>query len=132
MGSESQSRTVIDWTARVRVEEHELGMSFSVLLFLGDNIPENPADWQTSSAFTGAHHVYTTRGPVQGGRPRGGVVEGFVHLNRAIAKKRGTSSPGSFEPSVVEPYLKKELDWRVQKVVSRHSTLEPCILKSPE
>ena len=41
------------------------------------------------------------------------VVEGFVHLNLPIAKLSGL---GSLDPDVVEPYLTKELQWRVKKV----------------
>jgi tyrosinase len=41
------------------------------------------------------------------------VVEGFVHLNEGIAKYSGLSS---YEPSVVTPYLKNNLHWRVQTV----------------
>jgi tyrosinase len=37
-------------------------------------------------------------------------VEGFVHLNNAIAK---LSNCPSFEPDVVIPYLRENLHWRV-------------------
>jgi tyrosinase len=44
---------------------------------------------------------------------RDAVVEGFVHLNDGIIEHSGLDS---LEPDVVEPYLKHNLHWRIQKV----------------
>ncbi|KAF9267055.1 hypothetical protein L218DRAFT_716703, partial [Marasmius fiardii PR-910] len=41
------------------------------------------------------------------------TLEGFVHLNDAIVNHAGLPS---LDPSVVEPYLTRELHWRVVKV----------------
>ena len=41
------------------------------------------------------------------------VIEGFVHLNEAIAR---LSHLNSFDPSAVKPYLQQNLHWRVLKV----------------
>ncbi|PBL03308.1 tyrosinase [Armillaria gallica] len=104
-----------DWTARIWVKKYALGGSFSVLIFLGE-VPENPESWRTSPSFVGAHHAFVNSAADQCENCRNQadlVIEGFVHLNTAIAKRSGL---GSFEPAVVEPYLKRELSWRVQKV----------------
>lgn len=104
-----------DWTARVEFRKYELGVSFSVLLFLGQ-VPEDPEEWLVSPNFVGAHHAFvnTAAGHCANCRNQGTLVEeGFVHLNHAIAQHSGL---GSLEPGVVEPYLTEQLQWRVQKV----------------
>ncbi|VDC02339.1 unnamed protein product [Peniophora sp. CBMAI 1063] len=109
---------VYSWVARVRVKKYEVGASFSVLFFLGKSaeIPEDPSAWRSSPIFVGGHHVFvnTVAGHCANCRnQRELVVEGYVHLDRAIA--RDGSSLGSFEPRVIVPYLKDNLQWRVQK-----------------
>lgn len=104
-----------DWTARIRVKKYALQGSFSVLIFLGE-VPENPRSWRSSPSFVGAHHAFVNSAAEQCENCRNQadlVIEGFVHLNTAIAQRSGL---GSFEPAVVEPYLKRELSWRIQKV----------------
>ncbi|KAK0480190.1 photo-regulated tyrosinase [Armillaria novae-zelandiae] len=103
-----------DWTARIRVKKYTLGGSFSVLIFLGE-VPEDPRSWRSSPSFVGAHHAFVNSAAEQCENCRNQadlVIEGFVHLNTAIAQRSGL---GSFEPAVVEPYLKRELSWRIQK-----------------
>ena len=104
-----------DWTARIHVKKYEVGGSFSVLLFLG-TVPANPAEWRTSPHYVGAHHAFVNSTPQRCAncRRQGDlVIEGFVHLNEAIAR---LSHLNSFDPSAVKPYLQQNLHWRVLKV----------------
>ncbi|KAI0322394.1 tyrosinase [Amylostereum chailletii] len=105
-----------DWTARIQVKKYALGGSFSVLIFLGE-VPEDPAQWRSSPSFVGAHHAFVNTSAERCANCRTQadvVVEGFVHLNNAIARR--APELGSFDPSVVHPYLSRELSWRVQRV----------------
>jgi len=106
-----------EWTARIRFNQHELGTSFAVCLFLCDNaeIPSNPRDWQIAPTFVGASHAYVAERREGYGyeSPGDDVTQGFVHLNRGIIKLSGLRS---LEPEVVKPYLKSKLQWKVQKV----------------
>ncbi len=114
-GSGSSSGGIWDWTARIHVKKYAVGSSFSVLLFLGE-VPENPADWRTSPHYAGAHHAFVNSAPQQCAncrRQQELVIEGFVHLNEAIAAHSGL---GTFEPDAVQPYLQENLHWRVLKV----------------
>lgn len=118
--SNPASNTYYDWTARIRFKKYELNGSFSVLLFLGSPIPSSThaAQWRASPAFVGAHHAFvnSAAGQCENCRAQAEadvVVEGFVHLNGALARRSGL---GSFEPEVVVPYLRRELAWRVQRV----------------
>ncbi|KIM38482.1 hypothetical protein M413DRAFT_75996 [Hebeloma cylindrosporum] len=122
-----------DWTARIEFRKYELGVSFSVLLFLGE-VPEDPEQWLVCSNFVGAHHAFvnTAAGQCANCRNQGTLVEeGFVHLNHAIAEHSGL---GSLDPEVVEPYLTEQLQWRVQKVdgsVAELESLEVCVIGTP-
>jgi len=106
--------TVIhDYATRIHFKKYELGGSFAVLIFLGE-VPDDPSQWRTSPSFVGAHAAYVYGGASQYGNrsdKADSYSEGFVHLNPAIAKRSGLPS---FEPSDVLPYLKENLDWRVQ------------------
>jgi len=117
---------LFDWTARIEFKKYELGSSFSVLIFLG-SVPEDPEQWLVSANFVGALHAFVNSkaGHCANCRNQGQLVqEGFVHLNQAIVQHSGLNS---LDPDVVEPYLTKELHWRVQKVDG-----EPADLRSLE
>ena len=104
-----------DWTACVQVKKYEIGGSFSVLLFLG-TVPANLTVWHQSTRYAGAHHAFVNSTPERCAncRRQGDmVIEGFVHLNEAIAR---LSRLNSFDPTAVKPYLQENLQWRVLKV----------------
>jgi len=97
-----------EWTARIEFDKCELGSSFSALLFLG-KVPDDPEEWQVSPNFVGSHSAFSTGGC------RSQPSEGFVHLDRGILEHSGLHS---LEPKVIEPYLTRALEWRVQLVMS--------------
>jgi tyrosinase len=104
-----------DWTVRIHFKKYELGGSFAVLIFLGE-VPGDASQWRTSRSLVGSHHAFVNSAASQCDNCRDQadlVVEGFVHLNSAIAAKSGLSS---YEPDVVIPYLKDNLHWRIQAV----------------
>jgi tyrosinase len=113
-GEEAAPNVVLEWTSRVHFKKHELGGGFAVLIFLGE-VVEDPEQWRTSRSFVGAHHAYVSAASLYGGGQAlaGAVSEGFVQLNAAIAERSGLSS---YEPDEVVPYLKDNLDWRIQAV----------------
>lgn len=106
--SNGSRRSIIDWTVRICLNAYELNGSYSVLIFLGD-VPDDPDIWMLSPSYVGMHCAYVSSTVDQ--KPV--ITQGFVHLNHWIAEK---SRLGSFDPSVVEPYLKDKLSWRAQMV----------------
>lgn len=109
-----------DWTVRVNVDQYAVGTSFSVLLFLGPVLPD-PETWQIGecdtfvggvSAFVNCSSELCENCKRQ--RDEGIIIEGFIHLNRSIA--RMAPELGTLEPDAVKPWLKERLRWRVQKV----------------
>lgn len=106
-----------DWAARIQAKKFELGHGYAVLIFLGE-VPDDQQHWRTCPSFVGAHCAFVNSHTDQCANCREQeelIVEGFVHLNEGIAKHSGLSS---YEPSVVAPYLKNNLHWRVQSVRS--------------
>ena len=110
---------VHDWTARIHFKKYELGGSFAVMNILGD-VPGDGNQWRTSSSYVGGHYAFVIsaanqysncRKQVDIVERRGPVVEGFVHLNLAIAKNSGLNS---YEPEKFIICLKESLHWRVQ------------------
>ena len=93
-----------DWTARGEFKKYEFGTSFSVLNFLSQ-VPENHREWRRSLTYVGSHHAFvnsTARSCASCSNQQDLVVEGFVHLNNAIARHSGLNS---LESNVVGPYL---------------------------
>ena len=80
--SSAPDRGFWDWTDGVEFKQHELGTSFSVLIFLGQ-VPENPREWRVSPNFVGAHHAFVNSAGANRNQ-QDFVVEGFVHLNQGI------------------------------------------------
>jgi hypothetical protein len=111
--NEGASNVVYEWTTRIHAKKYELGGSFSVLIFLGEVSKDDPSTWHTSPAFVGSHHILVSGMDNPQGDRADSVSEGFVHLNTVIAKRSGLSS---FEPSGVVPYLKENLNWRIEAV----------------
>ena len=108
-------RDIYDWTVRACFKKYELGTTFSVLFFLGP-VPESPEEWLDSENYVGAVHAFVNSSAARCANCRHSPdlqIEGFVHLDEAIASH---SDLNSFDPSVVEPYLRDNLHWRVQKV----------------
>lgn len=114
------SNVINDWSTRIHVKKYELSGSFSVLIFLGE-VPEDPEQWSTSPSFVGAHYAFVNSAVGQCDNCRNQadlVVEGFVHLTLAIEEHSGLPS---YEASVVRPYLKDNLSWRILTVRVFHS-----------
>lgn len=113
-GSEDPN-VIHDWTVRIHFKKYEIGGSFTALIFLG-NVPTDPSHWRTCPTFVGAHYAFVNSAASQCNNCREQAdryVEGFVHLNSAIAARSGLSS---LHPRVVVPYLKENLHWRIQGV----------------
>lgn len=108
---------MVDWRVRVLTPKYKLGGTYSVLVFLGP-VPEQISEWRNSKELVGTVEVFANIRPEQCANCRSRpdlTVEGWIHLNQALIR----SPLHSFEPSVISPYLKENLHWRVTKVCSR-------------
>jgi tyrosinase len=112
---QGSTQVIQDWTVRIQVKKYELRQTFLVLLFLGE-VPADASQWRTCPSFVGIHATFVNSSADQCANCREQadlVTEGFVHLNKKLATVPGLSS---FDPSVVSPYLRENLHWRVQTV----------------
>ncbi|CAK5268986.1 unnamed protein product [Mycena citricolor] len=109
--------TMLDWSVRIHVQKYALPSTFCVLIFLGP-VPSSPLEWRASPSYVGSHTAFVNTSSArcanctaQAHADGGFVIEGFVHLNEALAR---VLSQASFEPEAVVPFLAQELSWRVQ------------------
>ena len=127
-GITSQAPNVInDWATRINVKKYELSGSFTVLIFIG-KVPEDPSQWCASPSFVGSYFAFVNGVAAQCDNCLSQadlVVEGYVHLTSTLA---GQSGLNSFEPGAVVPYLKDNLDWRIQTVRVSHCVLILTVL----
>ncbi|KAH9950601.1 tyrosinase [Amylocystis lapponica] len=104
---------VREWSAQIHFKKFQLRKSFSVLIFIG-KVPENPADWETSTSLVGATYAFVNSAADMCANCRSHsdmVVEGFVGLNDVLLK-----TVGSLDPEIVVPYLQNkssQLSWRI-------------------
>ena len=107
-----------EWTVRIRVKKFEYGESFSVLVFLGE-VPHDPDQWMTAESFAGVHHVFA--GMPGGDGDSDMINEGFIRVNRHLQHR----VPGqkTYDPAVVKPFLKQNLNWRTTDVSIMHLLL---------
>ncbi|KAJ8073002.1 hypothetical protein PM082_019868 [Marasmius tenuissimus] len=104
-----------DWTARIRVKKYEVGSSFSIPLFVGGRVPDDPKEWLTTENFVGAHHAFVSSVPDSCDdctKRKDITIEGFVHLSHILAGHKPTES---LDSDKVVPYLTTNLHWRAIK-----------------
>ncbi|KIY68544.1 Di-copper centre-containing protein [Cylindrobasidium torrendii FP15055 ss-10] len=123
-----------NWTVRVQVKQYALeGSSFSVLLFLRtveDSYPEEEDWYEEPNYYIGSVDAFVnslSERCANCTEHRDAMIEGFVHLNECIAAR---AQFASFDPSEVEPYLKENLVWRLQK--ANGEIVEPADVESLE
>lgn len=99
-----------NWTTRIRCDDSKVGGSFSILIFIGEVPESDPKEWRKSPTFVGSENIFASKRSEANYNVE---VEGFVHLNHALAKH---SASRSLDPKDVVPFLEHNLHWRVKKV----------------
>jgi len=132
------SKTITEWTVRIRCKKFELGGSFSVLLFFFEvpDVPDNPNKWSLDPRCVGSFNAYVDEEPEDGDGQglTDATISGFVHINDSILKQ---SPQQSLDPDNVVPFLKEHLYWRVLKEdgsvpeLSSLPSLEVMVLATP-
>jgi hypothetical protein len=79
------------------------------MAFLGD-VPDDPWQWFTCPSFVGFVYAYAETLSNHNCKC---MYFDIVYLESAIAERSGLSS---YDPSEVIPYLKDNLQWRIQTV----------------
>jgi tyrosinase len=110
------SNNFTEWYVRIRSKRFEVGVSYTVLIFLGEP-PASPSQWRTSPNLAGVHAEFVnshTEGCPNCNVQRDMVTEGFVSITESL-KRRGFEHRPEAE---VDAYLKENIHWRIQKVCS--------------
>lgn len=116
--AEQPSLKYTDWIVNIRVEKHTLPSTFGIMVFLGD-VPSDPESWSTSHELVGKMSVLA-QGPdtscdkCKHDQATGMLITGIVPLTEALVDKVHDGDVASLGPNDVEPYLMKNLHWRVK------------------
>ncbi|PPQ90313.1 hypothetical protein CVT25_007898 [Psilocybe cyanescens] len=105
-----------EWSVRVQCKQFEVGGSFSVYIFLSNEVPASPDEWLFHPDFAGTFDVFANSHPEQCANctaQADELIKGFVHINDIFLAKSGQTS---LEPGTVVPYLKEHISWGVTKV----------------
>jgi tyrosinase len=105
-----------EWIANMRVQKFALSGSFFVHIFLGDFNPD-PAQWSFDPNLVGTHCFFTASKDCIKCRNLGSLqVSGSIPMTTALLAAIEGGKLKSLEPVDVEPFLKKELHWRITLV----------------
>ena len=114
-----QGNKYTEWVANVRAIKHALEQTYRVMIFLGDFNP-NPHTWTFErnliGTMTALDRTPTTKcSKCQADHIRNVVITGQVSLTQALLQDIVDGKLASLHSSDVEPYLVKNLHWRVLK-----------------
>lgn len=107
-----------EWVTNLKVKKHCLRGSFQVHIFVGD-VPAELTEWLTHPNNVGSFAVLGSNPDTTGcakcvsDAERGLVITGVVPLTEALLECIEKGDIRSLESDEVEPYLAKELHWRV-------------------
>lgn len=104
-----------EWIANIRVSKYALESSFFIHIFLGDFNPD-PATWSFEPNLVGSHCVFAMISGSPANAQQGQQVTGTVPLTSALLDGIVHGRLDSLDLDDVEPYLLKNLHWRVSMV----------------
>ncbi|OLL25127.1 Tyrosinase [Neolecta irregularis DAH-3] len=102
-----------EWIVNVRILKYAIEGSFSVFIFLG-SVPDDPSNWPFAETMVGLHANFANKSTSRCGNceiQRNGnlVTSGTIPLRRALIE-----AGIDLDSEQVEPYLRRNLQWRVQ------------------
>lgn len=101
--------SVFQWVANVQTPRYALNGSYNVFLFLGEPDSEDPAAWMTEASLVGSYGVLAQPDM----QHMDVVVAGSVPLTRSLTEKVGSGVLGTLTQTLVTPFLKDMLKWRI-------------------
>ncbi|KAL8714961.1 MAG: hypothetical protein Q9225_006477 [Loekoesia sp. 1 TL-2023] len=110
-----------EWLANLRIENFAVDGSFYVHFFLGP-FSDEPANWTQDGNLVATHSVFSVAIGNTGcqnciqDKESDAVVSGGVSLTYALLRRQLKD----LEPETVVPYLKDNLEWRVQAASGKH------------
>ncbi|OJD37056.1 tyrosinase [Diplodia corticola] len=102
-----------EYTANIKLSKCALGGPGVIYLFIG-NFSDSPADWMTDDHLAGSSPLFVMDDSAMGAGESQDIYAA-VSLTREIEQRVASEDLGCMDPSEVVPYLKENLQWRVQK-----------------
>ncbi|OLL25128.1 Tyrosinase [Neolecta irregularis DAH-3] len=104
-----------EWLVNLRILKYAVHGSFFIYIFLGP-VPEDSDNWATTKTMVGLHSVFANPpssrcGNCERQRDANIITSGTIPLTGALIEAHI-----GLDQSQVEPYLRANLHWRVQKV----------------
>lgn len=108
------------YVANVVSSKFAVNGSYSVYVFLGDVGKEEPHEWPLSTNLVGSHSVFAALTKAGARMKTAGMnpikVTGAIPLTDSLLNKAAAGEVESMDSGTVEPYLRKNLQWRIAKV----------------
>ncbi|KAH9484703.1 Tyrosinase [Psilocybe cubensis] len=129
--------TNLEWSVRVECKEYEIGGSFSVYVFMSNEVPSNQAEWLFHPTFAGTFDVFANPHPEECANCSAHAdetIKGFIHINKKYLER---SKKATLDPAVVIPYLKEHISWAVVKAngevadIHKFSSLKVTVICMP-
>ena len=102
------------WGANIVSQKFQMNGTYAVYVFCGEP-SDNPMDWASDSNLAGIHAVFANfPGDDNAMVSMDLKVTGSIPLTTTLVGKVSSGDCASLKPSDVQPYLTKNLNWRVQ------------------
>ncbi|KAG8628704.1 hypothetical protein KVT40_002569 [Elsinoe batatas] len=103
------------YIANIASQKFQLNGTYAVFVFLGEP-SDNPSEWSTSDKLVGTHGVTANlAGAGSTMNTRDVLVTGSIPLTTKLLAKCDSGELPDLEPTTIEPYLEKNMEWRVAK-----------------
>jgi len=115
--SATGSSASYEYSASIVSQKFQMNGSYAIYLFLG-NPPDDSSEWPLAANLVGTHGVSANYVPDGGSNPMAGsnvLVTGGIPLTSALIAEVNSGSLSGLKPSIVEPYLTRNLQWRCSK-----------------
>ncbi|RVD88729.1 uncharacterized protein DFL_002904 [Arthrobotrys flagrans] len=100
-----------EWAANVRLNKHETGGTYLINIFIEN--PSNGVEWTGDPNFVGSYYLLSKNGTCDG-CSENSLVTGSVPLTHMLITCARGGKLKDLSPESVIPYLKNNLQWRVQ------------------
>jgi tyrosinase len=119
--SNDTNKSLREYLVNISADKMARNGSYSVRIFLG-NFTSDSYAWGRDPNLVGTHSIFSKQAPADA-PPNSIPITGVVTLNRSLRKAYLAGKISGLTEDIVEPYLKQNLHWRVQKVSPHHYSI---------
>ncbi|KAK6351377.1 hypothetical protein TWF718_004538 [Orbilia javanica] len=116
-----------EWAANIRLNKYDTSGNYLINIFVGN--PSNGVEWTSDPNFVGSYYLLTKNGTCVG-CSENSLVTGSIPLTHMLIDCARGGKLKDLTPDSVIPYLKKNLNWRVQLPGNNGGYLNPKDIRS--